>query len=209
MNFISVLPSPPLRIPSPPIRRAKKGHAGALQTFSLWGWGGNGLAVRQNSHSPSLTNPGERSSSPSLPYAIDIWFLPGERLYWQQAMKNEGAIGLKHRSCFRVAAVPTLATWGATIRRIILDDLLFLKARRQGRREDVKWHGVHLLWEWETRTTINGLDIVSEGGHDNDMSTDRRDVMPGCMGEEENESRQEGRMGGRITRLLQQSNRDN
>jgi hypothetical protein len=55
-------------------------------------------------------------------------------------MKNEGAIGLTHRSCFRVAAVPTLATRGATICRIILDDLLFLKARRQGRREDVKWH---------------------------------------------------------------------
>jgi len=62
-------------------------------------------------------------------------------------MENEGAIGLTHRSCFRVAAVPTLATRGAMICRIILDDLLFLKARRQGRREDVKWHGVHLLWE--------------------------------------------------------------
>jgi hypothetical protein len=36
------------------------------------------------------------------------------------------------------------------------------------------------------------------------MSTDRRDVMPGCMGGER-KSRQEGRMGG----LLQQSNRDN
>jgi len=46
-------------------------------------------------------------------------------------------------------------------------------------------------------------------GHDDDMSTDRRDVMPGHMGGEENESRQEGRMGGQITRLLQQSNRDN
>jgi hypothetical protein len=34
-----------------------------------------------------------------------------------------------------------------TIYRIKLDDLLFLKAIRQGRREDVKWHGVHLLWE--------------------------------------------------------------
>jgi hypothetical protein len=71
------------------------------------------------------------------------------------------------------------------IRRIILDNLLFLKARRQGRREDVKWHGVHLLWERETRTNINVLGIVSEGGHDDDMSTDRRDVMPGCMGGEE------------------------
>jgi hypothetical protein len=57
-----------------------------------------------------------------------------------------------------------LATRGATIRRIILDDLLFLKARRQGRREDIKWHGVHLLWEQETRTTINVLGIISEGG---------------------------------------------
>ena len=66
-----------------------------------------------------------------------------------------------------------------------MDDLLFLKARRQGRREDVKWHGVHLLWEQETRTNINALGIVSEGGHDNDMITDRRDVMPGRMGGEE------------------------
>ena len=57
-----------------------------------------------------------------------------------------------------------------------------MKARRQGRREDVKWHGVHLLWERETRTTINVLGIVSEGGHNDDMSTDRRDVMPGRMG---------------------------
>jgi hypothetical protein len=40
MNFISVLPSLPLCIPSPPTRRAEKGHAGALQTFSLWRWGG-------------------------------------------------------------------------------------------------------------------------------------------------------------------------
>jgi hypothetical protein len=71
-----------------------------------------------------------------------------------------------------VAAAPTLATKGAMICRIILDDLLFLKARRQGRREDVKWHGVNLLWERETRTTIIVLGIVSEGGHDNDTSTD-------------------------------------
>jgi hypothetical protein len=122
------------------------------------------------------------TSSPSLPNAIDIQFLPGERLHRQQAMENEGAIGLTYRSCFKVAAVPMLATRGAMICRIILDDLRFLKARRQGRREDVKWHGVHLLWERETRTTINVLGIVSEGGHNDDMSTDRRDVMPGCMG---------------------------
>jgi len=148
MDFISVLPSLPLCIPSPPTRRVEKGHARALQTFSLWRWGGNGLAVyTKNPHSPSLTNPGEGSSSPSLPYAIDNRFLPGEGLYQQQAMENEGAIGLTHRSCFRVAAASTLATREATICRIILDDLLFLKARRQGRREDVKWHGVHLLWE--------------------------------------------------------------
>jgi hypothetical protein len=54
---------------------------------------------------------------------------------------------------------------------------------------------VHLLWERETRTTINVLGIVSERGHDDDMSTDRRDVMPGRIGGEE-KSRQEGRMGG-------------
>jgi len=49
-------------------------------------------------------------------------------------MENDGAIGLTHRSCFRAAAAPTLATRVATICRIILDDLLFLKATRQGRR---------------------------------------------------------------------------
>jgi hypothetical protein len=36
-----------------------------------------------------------------------------------------------------------------------------------------------------TRTNINALGIVSGGGHDDDMSTDRRDVMPGRMGGEE------------------------
>ena len=40
MNFISASPSLPLRIPSPPTRRAEKGHAGAFQTFSLWRLGG-------------------------------------------------------------------------------------------------------------------------------------------------------------------------
>ena len=186
MNSIFGSPSLPLRIPSPPTRRAEEGHASALQTFSLWRWGGNGLAVRQNPHSPSLTNPGERSSLPSLPYAIDIWLSPKKDCIGNRPWKNEGAIGLTHRSCFRVKAVPTLATRrGATIRRTFLDDLLFSKARRQGRREDVKWHEVHLLWERETRTTINRPDIVSEGGHDDDMSTDRRDVMPGRMGGEE------------------------
>jgi hypothetical protein len=40
MNFISVLPSLPLRIPSPPTCRAEKGHSGALQTFSFGGGGG-------------------------------------------------------------------------------------------------------------------------------------------------------------------------
>jgi hypothetical protein len=44
---------------------------------------------------------------------------------------------------------------------------------------------VLLLWEREKRTNINVLGIVSEGGHDSDMSTDMRDVMPGRMGGEE------------------------
>ena len=78
------------------------------------------------------------------------------------------------------------------IRRNILDDLLFLKARRQGSKEHIKWHGVHLLWERETQTTINVLGIVSEGGHDDNMSTDRRDVMSGRMrGEEKVKARRE------------------
>jgi hypothetical protein len=90
------------------------------------------LAVRQNPHSPSLTNPRERSSSPSLPNAIDIRFLPGERLHRQQAVENEGAIGLTHRSCFRVAAAPTLATRGAMIHRIIFDDSLVFEGKKTG-----------------------------------------------------------------------------
>jgi len=74
-------------------------------------------------------------------------FSPEKDCIGNRPTENEGAIGLTHRSCFRVAAAPTLATRGATIHRIILDNLLFLKARRQGRREYVKWHGVHLLWK--------------------------------------------------------------
>jgi len=73
-------------------------------------------------------------------------FSPEKDCIGNRPTGNEGTIGLTHRSCFRVAAAP-LTTRGATICRIILDDLLFLKARRQGRREDVKWHGVHLLWK--------------------------------------------------------------
>ncbi len=46
------------------------------------------------------------------------------------------------------------------------------------------------------QTTINVPDNVSEGGHNNDMITDRRDVMPGRMEGEENEPRWEGRRGG-------------
>jgi len=49
------------------------------------------------------------------------------------------------------------------------------------------------------------LTLLVRGGHNDDTSTDRRDVMPGRMGGEENESRQEERMGGQNTRLLQQS----
>jgi hypothetical protein len=47
----------------------------------------------------------------------------------------------------------------------------------------------------EMQTTINELDIVSEGRHNNDMSTDRRNEMPGCTEGKENESRQERKMG--------------
>ncbi len=129
MNFISILPSPPLRVSSPPTL-GRGGSRWCIANIPPLVVGGNGLAVHQHPHFPSLTNPGEGSSWPSLPPALDIRFLPGERLHWQQAVGNEEAIGLMHRSCFRVAAAPTLATRGATICRIILDDLLFLKARR-------------------------------------------------------------------------------
>ncbi len=112
-------------------------------------------------------------------------------------MENEGTIGLTHISCFRAAAAPTLATRVAMICRIILNDLLFLKARRQGRREDVKWHTGCTCCGNEKRGPLSMyLTLSVRGGHNDDMSTDRRDVMPGRMGGEENESRQEGRMGG-------------
>ncbi len=129
MNFISILPSLPLRISSPPTMGGG-GSCWCIAKHSPFGGGGNGLAVHQNPHSPSLTNPGEGSSWPSLQPALDIRFLPGERLHWRQAVGNEGAIRLMYRSCFRVAAAPTLAIRGATICRIILDDPLFLKGRR-------------------------------------------------------------------------------
>jgi hypothetical protein len=130
MNFISILPSLPLRISSPPTP-GRGGSRWRIANIPPLVVGGDGLAVCQNPHSPSLTNPRQGLSWPLLPPpALDIRFLPRERLHWQQAVGNEGAIGLMHRSCFRVAAVPTLATRGATIHRIILDNLLFLKARR-------------------------------------------------------------------------------
>jgi hypothetical protein len=77
-------------------------------------------------HTLFLLLPRRKIEFAILPYAIDIRFLPGERLHRQKAMENEGAIGLTYRSCFRVAAAPTLTTRGARIRRINLDDLLFL-----------------------------------------------------------------------------------
>ena len=42
------------------------------------------------------------------------------------------------------------------------------------------------------RTTINVLGIVSEGGHDNDMSTDRRDVSLGAWGGRESQGKRGG-----------------
>jgi hypothetical protein len=62
-------------------------------------------------HTLFLRLPRRKIEFAILPYyAIDIRLLPGERLHQQQAMENEGAMGLTHRSCFRVAAAPTLAT---------------------------------------------------------------------------------------------------
>ena len=144
MHFIIVLPLLFHRIPSPPTRRTERGHAGALQTFSLCRWGGNGLATRQNPHSFSLLPPEkDRVCHPAICNQSPA--SPRKKIASATGHGNEGAIGLTHRSCFRVAAAPTLATRGTTICRIILDDLLFLKARRQGRREDVKWHGYALV----------------------------------------------------------------
>jgi hypothetical protein len=131
MNFISILPLLPLRISSPPTpgRGGSRWHIANIPPLVV---GGDGLAVRQNPHSSSPTNPGQGSSWPLLSPALDIWFLPGERLHWQQAVGNEGAIRLTHRSCFRVAAAPMLATREAMICRIMLDDLLFLRQEDRG-----------------------------------------------------------------------------
>jgi hypothetical protein len=65
MNFISVSPSLSLRIPSPPTRRAEKGHAGAFQTFPLWRWGGEWFRSMPKSTLFFSDYPGERSSLPS------------------------------------------------------------------------------------------------------------------------------------------------
>ncbi len=89
---------------------------------------------------------------------------------------------------------------GATICMNFLDNNpVSLKARRQGRREGIQWHKVDLMQELETRSTINEHDFVNTfggEGQDNDMSMDCKDVMPGHREGKENESRQEGRMGG-------------
>jgi hypothetical protein len=88
------------------------------------------------------------------PYAIDIRLPPGNDCIGNRPWKWK----------MRESSGPTLATRGTTIRMIVSDDLLFLKARRQGRREDVKWHGCALVMGRETQTNIIVLDIVSEGG---------------------------------------------
>jgi hypothetical protein len=74
-------PSPPLRISSPPTL-GRGGSRWRIANIPPLVVGGNGLAVHQNPHSPSLTNPGEGSSWPSLPPALDIRSLLGERLHW-------------------------------------------------------------------------------------------------------------------------------
>ncbi len=85
----------------------------------------------------------------------------------------------------------------------------FWRQKDRGEGRTSSGMGCTCCGDWEMRTTIYGLDLVSDGRHDDDMSTDRRNVMPGRTEGKENESRQEGRMGEWITRLLQQSNRDN
>jgi hypothetical protein len=103
-------------------------------------------------HTLLLCFPRRKIEFAILPYAIDIRLPPGKRLHRQQAMemREPYAIDIRlppgkrfHRQ--QATAAPTLATRGTTICRIVLDDLLFLKARRQGRREDVKWHGCALV----------------------------------------------------------------
>jgi hypothetical protein len=76
----------------------------------------------------------------------------------------------------RESSGPALATRGFTICMIVLDDLLFLKARRQGRGEDVKWHEYALVVG--TRNTdqpISTYLTLSVRGARQHECTDRRE----------------------------------
>jgi hypothetical protein len=127
---------------------------------------GDGLAVRRIPHSPSLTNPGQGLSWPSLPPALNIQSLPGERLHWQQTVENEGAIGVMHRSCFRVVAVPTLAISRTKIHRIILNNPpFFFEGKKIGEKggHQVAWGALVVRIKKHGPLSM-GLTLLVRGG---------------------------------------------
>ena len=105
MNFISVL------------------HSSHLYPLSTYPSGGEGSRWRIANILPLAVGGewfGSTPKSTSTPFSLttpekDRVCHPAicnqyPRLHRQEAMENEGAMGLTHRSCFRVAAAPTLAT---------------------------------------------------------------------------------------------------
>jgi hypothetical protein len=81
-------------------------------------------------------------------------------------VENEGAIGVMHRSCFRVVAAPTLAMSRTMICRIILDDLLFFfEGKKIGEKggHQVAWGA--LVVRIEKRGPLSmGLTLLVRGG---------------------------------------------
>jgi hypothetical protein len=80
-------------------------------------------------------------------------------------VKNEGAIGVMHRSCFRVVAAPTLAMRRTMIRRIILDDPLFFEGKKIGEKggDQVAWGA--LVVRIKKRGPLSmGLTLLVRGG---------------------------------------------
>jgi hypothetical protein len=100
-------------------------------------------------------SPRKKIASANRPRAVRNRYpaSPRIRLHRQQVMDME----------MRESRADAGKQRGSTIRMIVLDDLLFLKARRQGRREDVKWHEYALVVGRETRTNITYLTLSVRG----------------------------------------------
>ena len=91
-------------LPPPPYPLSRVTLAHCKHYLSCGGGGDAVLAVHQHPHSFSLT----ALEKDRVCHSAICNQYP--RLHRQEAMENEGAMGLTHRSCFRVAAAPTLAT---------------------------------------------------------------------------------------------------